>query len=27
MPTLLKQNPQVAQQVKQIASQYAPEQA
>lgn len=27
MPTLLKQNPQVAQQIKQIASQYAPEQA
>lgn len=27
MPTLLKQNPQVAQQIKQIAPQYAPEQA
>lgn len=27
MPTLLKQNPQIAQQVKQVASQYAPDKA
>lgn len=27
MPNLLKQNPQVAQQIKQVAPQYAPDQA